>query len=210
MDAGAYQLELVKKAVAGNVAALTVVLTDVHEQLRARLSRRMPRDLRGSVDADDILQEAQVEAYLHIDTFVPRGPDSFYRWVSTIAIRRLRNTIKKQRALKRGGGRLAVSTLPTATESSVVALLNLMAGPDKTPSRTAATQEAVEALEVAMTELPEDYRRAVQLVYIEGCTVAEAAKTLGRTDRAIHNLCYKAKEHLRGLLGSGSRFLSSS
>jgi RNA polymerase sigma-70 factor (ECF subfamily) len=95
-------------------------------------------------------------------------------------------------------------------ERSTHMLLDLIASADKTPSRSAASHEAVEAMRAALTELPPDYRKAVQLVYIEGRSVAEAASEMGRTDRAIHNLCYKAKEHLRDLLGSASRFLSQS
>ncbi len=83
-----------------------------------------------------------------------------------------------------------------------------MAGPAGTPSRCAATHEAVAALEAALVQLPEDYRRAVQLVYIEGQPVSTVAAQMGRTDRAIHNLCFKAKAHLRDLLGSGSHYLS--
>lgn len=208
MDTEAYELELVQKATAGDTAALTVLLAEAYGRVHTRVARRIPADLRGSVDADDVLQEAQVEAYLHIDEFVPQGPESFQRWVSTIAIRRLRNAIKKRRALKRGGDKVAMTTVSGAFESSVVALLDLMAGPAGTPSRCAATHEAVAALEAALAQLPEDYRRVVQLVYIEQQPVSTVAAQMGRTDRAIHNLCFKAKAHLRDLLGSGSHYLS--
>jgi len=210
MGTESYELQLVNRAANGDMVALTVLLTQAQQRLHSHIGRRIPRDLQGTVDADDVLQEAQVEAYRHLHDFQPHGDDSFYRWMATIAIRRLRNAIKKQRAAKRGGGRALVTELPSHLEKSAHLLLDLIASADKTPSRCAATYEAVEAMRAALTELPPDYQRAVQLVYIEGHSVAQAAAEMGRTDRAIHNLCYKAKEHLRGLLGSASRFLSQS
>jgi RNA polymerase sigma factor (sigma-70 family) len=95
-------------------------------------------------------------------------------------------------------------------ESSVVMLLDLMAASGRTPSRTIARREAHQAVEAALKVLPEDYREVVRLVYLEGLAVAQAAERMGRTERAIHNLCYKAKRRLREMLGSGSRYLSSS
>lgn len=92
----------------------------------------------------------------------------------------------------------------------MVGLLDLLGGPDHTPSRSVARHEAVAAIQSAIDGLPEDYRRAVWLVYIEGHPVAASALAMGRTERAVHNLCYKAKDRLRELLGSQSRFFSGS
>ena len=210
MGAVAYQMELINKAVAGNVAALSALLANAHAGLRGRLSHRLPSDLRGVVDVDDVLQEAHVQAYLHIRGFTPHEADSFDRWLATIALRRLHNAVRKQRTLKRGGGMSAMPTDIVVQEGSVVALLDLMTAPGKTPSRSAASHEAAQAVREAMAQLPSDYQKAVGLAYLEGCSAAEAAERMGRTERAVHNLCYKARIHLRRLLGSRSRFLSRS
>lgn len=208
MDPKDHQLELVKRAVAGNTVALTVLLTNLRDPLKARLTRKIPASFRSSVDAEDVIQEAQVEAFLHIRDFVPKEPGSFDRWFATIATRRLQNAIRRQRALKRSGDRLSVNQACNVSHESVVALLDMMAGPIKTPSSTAARNEAVRAVDEAIEQLPGDYQRAVRLVYLEGLTTAEAAERMQRTERAVHNLCYKAKKHLRDLLGSRSRYLS--
>ncbi len=203
-----HESDLIRRAIAGDEVATTVLLADVHERLRSRVAARVSPDLQATVDADDIVQETQIQVFRHIGEFEPRGTDSFFRWVATIAIRRLRNAVKARRSLKRGGAEVPRTTagLP---EASVVALLELMAGPEKTPSRLAAGQEATRAVEDAMQFLPEHYRQAVGLVYLEGNSVAEAATIMGRSPRAIHNLCFKAKRQLRSVLGSASKFLSS-
>ena len=210
MDADAYGHELIDKAIAGDEAALMVLLADADDRIRAHLTRKIPADLRSTVGVDDILQEAQINACRHITGFVAQGPDAFDRWLATIAIRCLRNAIKKQRALKRGGRGFVLEQTAMASQGSCVALLELLAAPVNTPSRCAASTEAVIAVRDALTMLPEAYRKAVELVYIEGRTVADAASVMGRTPRAVHNLCHKAKAHLRDILGSGSRFLSRS
>ena len=210
MEGDTYERDLLQRAIAGDTVAVTVLLARYYERLHAQIARKIPRDLQASVDAEDILQETQVQVYRHVETFEPQGSDAFYRWVATIALRRLRNAIKRQRAAKRGAGRRGVTGGDAVAEDSVITLLELMAGPEKTPSRVATRQEAIQAVQAALAHLPQDYRMAVQLVYIEGRSVADAAAEMGRTNRAIHNLCHKAKKHLQGLLGSASRYFSSS
>src|SRR6185295_18881974 len=145
-----------------------------------------------------------------ISTYRCTGPESFYRWMATIALHRLRNIIKAQRALKRGRARTLCSTLRSEKTGSTHSLLDWLRGPDNTPSRHAAQIEAEDALEVSLAGLPEHARQAVRLVYLEGRSVDEVARIMGRTERAIHNLCYKAKEQLHLALGSTSRFFSRS
>jgi len=205
-----YELDLLDRATSGDTVAVTVLLARHHDRLKAQVSRKIPPDLRATVDADDILQETHIQVYQHIASFAPQGPDSFYRWMATIAVRRLRNAIKRCRALKRGAQGMVLTSGAAVPEDSVVTLLELMAGPEKTPSRVATRAEAIDAVQAALEHLPESYRQAVQLVYIEGRCVHDAAVVMGRSDRAVHNLCFKAKKHLQGLLGSASRYFSSS
>lgn len=200
--------ELLERAAMGDAVALTLLLTKSRSNVCHTVSRRIPARLRGAIDADDMVQMAHVEVFRHIASFEDRGEGSFVRWVTTIALRKLRDAIKARDAEKRGGGRIAVRTREQS--DSVAALLDLIAVTDRTPSRSAARHERAAALRGALALLRDDHRQAVELVYLQGATVAEAAERMGRTERAIHNLCHKAKGHLRDLLGSGSRFLSDS
>lgn len=202
-----HENELIRRAKAGEEVALTLLLTWHHQRLRDRIVRRIPRDLSGILDADDVLQEAEIAACRSFAHFQPTGPDAFSRWLGTIALQRLRNSIKAERAAKRGGGKVLGQG---AAQDSVVALLDLMRGSEKTPSRNAARLEAIDAVQDALAQLPAAYRQAVQLVYLDGFSVAAAAAAMGRSERAVHNLCLKSKKYLGELLGSPSRFLSSS
>ncbi len=205
----ALETDLTRRIASGDRGAATLLLAHSHSRLRRHLEGRIPRRLQGVIGLDDLMQETQIQVFRHIGAFQPRGPDSFYRWVATIALRRLHNAIKSEFTLKRGQGRINIGGR-NSVDDSVVALLEIMAGPEKTPSHHAARLEAYCAVEAGIEQLPEHYRQAVRLVYLEGRTVAETAELMGRTPRAIHNLCHKAKNCLREILGSSTRFLSRS
>ena len=199
--------ELIHRATGGDSIAITVLLTFVYAELRAHLERRVPRDIQSCIDVDDLLQETQIQVFHHIGGFQGRGMASFYRWVATIAMHRLRNAIKAQRALKRGRGVTLSCTSPPDASGSF-ALLEQLMGPENTPSHCASRKELHEVLSTALGGLPEHYRQVVRLVYLEGRSVEDAAKIMGRSQRAIHNLCYKAKAQLHQIMGSTSRFFS--
>jgi len=196
------------RAIAGDQVALTLLLTTHRRSVLEYISGRIPSNLRGSLDADDVVQNAYSEVFRHMGDFEPSGPDSFGRWVRTIALRKLRDAVKMRRAEKHGGENVQVHAMPAGLGDSAVMLLDLMAGDEKSPSRCAAGNEAVAAVRAALDALPEDYRQAVSLVYLQGLAVKDAAAMMNRTERAIHNLCHKAKAYLRELLGTQSRFLS--
>lgn len=203
------RLQMIERAVAGDLAALTLLLTESRPRLCSYLSRKIPSDLKGLIDADDLAQETHVVVFRRIGSFENRGADSFDRWVTTIGAHALRDAVKMRRTLRRGAGHIGAQALPRSFEDSVVALLDQLAVSGRTPSRSAIRHEAVAAVQNAISDLPEDYRRAVWLVYIEGRSVEAAAVEMGRSKRAIHNLCHKAKGRLREILGSDSRFRDS-
>jgi RNA polymerase sigma-70 factor (ECF subfamily) len=199
---------LIQQAVNGDGVALKLLLTDSHRCLCDRIARWIPTDLRRVVDAEDIAQDAHVEVFRRIRDFQPRRPHSFERWLTAIALSRLRNAIKKHRSLQRGGGCVQVGAAARAYEDSAIALLDTLAGPGHTPSRSVARLEAAEAVQTALTGLPDHYEQAVWLVHIEGRSVRETAAQMGRTERAVHGLCRRGLKKLREHLLSETRFLS--
>jgi len=201
--------DLVRRAVEGDAVALKVLLTSSRTLVCDRISSRIPVELARVIDAEDIVQAAHVEVFRRIGDFELRGPNSFSRWVTAIAVSRLRNAIKQQRAAKRGGRQFAIGPITRRIEDSTIALLDMLAAPGKTPSRCVARREAVDAVHVALADLPESYRRAVWLVHIEGRKAAEAAAQMGRTERAVHGLCRRGRKLLQERLESASRFFSS-
>jgi RNA polymerase sigma-70 factor (ECF subfamily) len=71
------------------------------------------------------------------------------------------------------------------------------AGNDPTPSRLAARREVTSEMAVALDSLPDDQRQAVRLKHLDGWSVAEIAKTLGKTETAVAGLLRRGLVALR-------------
>jgi RNA polymerase sigma-70 factor (ECF subfamily) len=209
MNVESLQSQWLQQAVAGDTAALKLLLADIRPRVARHVAWRIPAGMTGAKDVDDVLQDAYLEVFSRIASFQPRTVEGFYRWVATIAMNRLRDAIRRHRALKRGG----IKRPPAATQrgawDSSIALLDLVAGPERTPSRVLARSERVAAVQAALASLPEHYRQAVALVYLDGRTVGQAAEIMKRSERAVHGLCRRSLRLLSEELERGSVFLSS-
>lgn len=197
---------LLHAAVGGERAALEELLLTHYDRLARFIVPKLPPELRGSVGVEDVLQETFVRAAQGITQFAPAGPDAFFRWLARIAEHRLIDLLRAQRTAKRGGGRAAAQ--PAEWETSLVDLLGQLAGHERTPSHTAARQEAVEAVQAQLEQLPEDYRTVLRLRYVEGLPVAAIGERMGLTKAAAQMLCHRALRRMRDLLGPDSSFLS--
>jgi len=199
--------QLIARAIEGDGQALEELLFAHYDRLGRRIARRLPAALRGVFSEEDILQEAMTAAFRGIGTFQPRGRWSFYRWQCAIADNALRNAISYHNAAKRGGGRTAAGTLAPPYDSCDD-LIDMLAGPGRTPSRSVARHEAANAVQMGLASLKPDYRQAITLRYVQGLPVAEVATVMNRTPRAVHNLCRRGLRELHGVLGRSSDYLT--
>ncbi len=198
--------DLIVKAAEGDAEALQELLFSHYDRLAARLRRRMPASLQGVVSEEDVVQDSMIAAFRAIGTFEPRGRWAFYRWLCRIADNCLRNTIDFHHAGKRGGGRVAVAS--PAGGDSYDDLIDMLAGPRHTPSRSVAGHEAASAVQCGLASLKDDYRQAIQLRYVQRLPVADVARVMDRTPRAVHNLCRRGLQELRDALGQSSLWMT--
>jgi len=204
MSTGPNEAELFAQAVRGERVAMETLLMRHHDRLSAAIQAKLPAAMRGAVAAQDICQEAYVAAFRKLATFDPAdGPEPFYRWLRTIAERKLADAIRAHRAAKRGGDRRRVH----ADQSSIVTLLGLVATDQRSPSRSVARREAIFAVQDALERLPEDYREVLRLRYLEGLDVAETAAKMERGPGAVRMLCVRALRHLEAQLGDAAALL---
>ena len=199
--------DLAALAVAGDEAALSKLLFRHHERLIGEIGSKLPSDLQAGVSAEDIVQEAYVVAFQRIASFNPQDHERFYPWLSAIARNRLMDAVKAQRAAKRGGGRVAI-TDEHAGDEEMVGLLEILAVHSRTPSRSAASHEAAQAIQQALGNLPEEYRDALRFRYLDALPVAQIASRMNRSEGAVHMLCHRGLQALRLSLGDTSKFLT--
>jgi len=178
------------------------------EWLHEFLERKIPAHLQGTMGVEDILQQVWIAAFRGSVEFEMQGADGFDRWLRRIAQRKLINAIRDANAVKRGGRHRTVNG--GRETSSLLDLFAHIAGRDRTPSSEEGAREAVHAVKIAISALPDDHRRVITMHHIEGRTSDEVAEVLQKSLPAVNGLLYRAMCGLREQLGPEGRFFSDS
>jgi RNA polymerase sigma-70 factor (subfamily 1) len=193
------------KTAGGDPLALQLLLHAERARLRDYVRRHLPIELSAVIDVQDVLQDTYINAFRRMGQFTATDPtNSVFRWLVTIARHRIAELLRLHRAAKRGGRR---SRDVRADDKSLIESLSQLAVYQRTPSRSAAAHEFLAALEQSLRRLPDAYRDAVNLRYIQGLTPGEVATRIGRTERAVHMLCNRGLKAVRLDLRSASLFL---
>ena len=182
---------LLEQARNGDREALSRAFEKHQRRLTVLIYYRLSANGRTFEEVEDLVQETFLRAYRDLHGFTWQSPDSFFRWLASIA-----GHVVIDRARYRSRERRAGEAVPFRSESNP-------AGPEPadtvTPSRLLARKEAVERLLERLDQLPEDYRTALVLAKVEGCTTAEIAERMGKTREAVALLVYRALQRLRAM-----------
>ncbi len=134
------------------------------------------------------------------------SPAGFYKWLEQIAFNRLRDQQRALHRQKRDVAREAADRPDPTT--SYPDLLNRISAAESTPSRHVAKDEATAAVMSSLARLTDEQRAVVRLRFLEGRSVADIAGQLGKTEDAVHKLCFRGLKNLRRMLVSITRYLS--
>lgn len=174
------------------VAEVLTGHTAVFEALIRRHNQRLYRAaraiLRNEAEAEDVMQQAYVNAYLHLDQFA--GRSSFATWLTKIA---LYEALTRARKL---GRTVSLNDADDGEEEPVVSIR--AEGPD--PERQAFAGELRGVIESAVEALPAAYRTVFMLREVEGMSTAETAGVLGIREDAVKTRLHRAKHLLRDTL----------
>jgi len=201
---GRSEADRIERAVAGDENALVELLERHGPEVRRRLT--IPPRWRSVLTKDDVMQQAYIEAFLHIHDFTPQRNDSFHAWLAAIAQNILRDAVDWLGAVKRGGNYRRIEVVASSS-SSAGAMLALLGVDSTTPSRCARDNEMNDALRHALDQLPHHHREVVRLYDLQQRSAAEVAHALGCSLGAMYMRRRRAHWSLRRLLG-GSRFTS--
>lgn len=173
------------------VAGVLAGRRELFEVLIRRYNQRLYRVVRGVLRADegeveDVMQQAYVNAYLHLDQFAGRA--SFSTWLTKIA---LYEALSRARRLGR------TVSLDEAVENGVEDIVERMQVDTPDPERQALTGELREVLEGAIEQLPPAYRSVFMLRAVEGLSTTESADILGVREEVIKTRLHRARGMLR-------------
>ncbi|MEO0480484.1 MAG: sigma-70 family RNA polymerase sigma factor [Planctomycetota bacterium] len=188
--------ERVARAIAGNPDALEALLRAHEPTVRARL-QIAPKWVR-SIDVDDVLQVAWLEAYLRIQGLRSASEASFVAWLSRIAENNLIDAVRSLESGRRPDANCRVTHI--ASGESARTLLQQVAGDDATAGSHASLTEEVTRLRAAIARMPVSYRQVVELMDLEQLTVDEVAAKMSRSPGAVHMLRARAHDRLAELL----------
>ena len=165
-------------------------LPDLLAYIRAHIgpalrTRETSRDVLQSVCREFLERQQRFE--IHSDRILAH-------WLFELAFRKIQDRIRYYTAARRTAERETSPRRELAEESSLA---------NDSPSHAAIVSEELERVEHALQELPEDHRQAVILAKLHGCSHAEIAKVLGRTEHACRMLLSRALARLAMLLDQG-------
>ena len=168
--------EIVSRVLDGDVALFEVLMRRHNERVY-RAARSILRDER---EAEDVMQEAYVNAYAHLAQF--DGREKFSTWLTKIAVYEA-----LARARKRGRYESLDETLDTAMPTT--------SSPD--PERQAFGHELGALIESAVDSLGDGYREVFMLRQVQGLSTAETAEILGTSEDVVKTRFSRARHALQ-------------
>ncbi len=165
----------------GQVALFEVLMRRHNE----RLFRAARAILRDGAEAEDVMQQAYVNAYAHLRQFDQRA--SFATWLTRIAV-------NEALARARTRGRYQSIVEENGELENIVPLRA------NNPEREAFAHEMRGILENAIDALPDGLREVFMLRDVQGLSTAETAASLGVSDDVVKTRLSRARAALRGHL----------
>ena len=178
---------LVARAKDGDANAFT----DLVKQYDRRIFRMAKQITQNDEDAEDVLQEAFLKAYSHLDDF--QGNSKFYTWIVRIAVNEALMKLRKRRS-----DRTVPLDDPIDTGEDVVA--REIAVWDETPEDKYSRDELGEILDEAIQSLKPAYRTVFILRDIEEMSIEETAEALNLSISAVKSRLLRARLQLRDKL----------
>jgi RNA polymerase sigma-70 factor (ECF subfamily) len=157
--------------------------TSLFEQLMRRYNERLYRVARAIVrddhEAEDVMQQAYVNAFSHLDQF--NGSARFSTWLTRIAVNESLARLRRQDRYVPLHDRLAEGGL-------------------QNPERRAIVRELRGHLETAIDELPDGTREVFVLRAVQGLSTSEVAACLDVSEDVVKTRLSRARAALRRIL----------
>lgn len=145
------------------------------------------RIVNNSADAEDVLQEAFLDAFRSLHDFHYRS--TFGAWLKKIVINKSINVLRKRRAY--------FVELNEHSEGDLYALVQ-----EEEPDEEALHYQ-VAAVKKAIQKLPDGYRAVLSLYLLEGYDHEEIAGILGISHNTVRTQYVRAKQKLLSIIKQG-------
>jgi RNA polymerase sigma-70 factor (ECF subfamily) len=154
--------------------------------------------LRDKLDPSDVVQQTLLEAHQKRAQFRGSSEGEMAAWLRQMLAHNLADALRALTRARRDVAR--ERSLEAALEESSARLHAWLAAEQSSPSQRAIQQEDSMRLAEALTRLPEPQREAVTLHHLQGWTLADLARHLGRSEPAVAGLLHRGLKKLRELM----------
>jgi RNA polymerase sigma-70 factor (ECF subfamily) len=175
---------LVDRAKAGDQQAFT----DLVSRYQRKVYRLAKNITRNDEDAEDVLQEAFLKAYEHLDSF--EGHSKFYTWIVRIAVNEALMKLRK----RRGDREVSLDEPVGLGEEEVKREIAVW---EDNPEQRYSREEMQQILNEAVDGLKEDFRTVFILRDIEEMSTEETAEALKISIPAVKSRLLRARLALR-------------
>lgn len=172
--------QLIESALAGNSAAFG----DLVRKYQDRLYNTMTHLMGSSEDAQDVVQDAFVKAFVKLETF--QRSSAFYTWLYRIAF----NT-----AMSRQRRRRPTESVDLRQEHGLEPL-----DPGAAPDDRLDREELAEQIRMALATLSDEHRTVLVLRDMDGCDYETMAKILEVPLGTVRSRLHRARMQLRDQL----------
>jgi RNA polymerase sigma-70 factor (ECF subfamily) len=173
--------EVAARVLAGETAMFEIIMRR-HNQRLYRVARAI---LRNDGEAEDVMQDAYVRAYQHLDQFAGRA--KFSTWLTRIAVH---EALARQ---NRGSRYQELEPMPEQGGDPMERFASLAPNPEQ----QASNSEIRRLLEEAVEKLPDAYRTIFMLRDVEEMSTAEAAEVLEISEQNVKVRLHRARALLR-------------
>lgn len=184
---GPSDAEIVRQVVSGNVNAFEQLLKRYQNHVLIIVKKHLPHE-----HVLDTAQDVFMKIYQSLVTF--KGESNFGQWVSTIAIRTCYDFWRKHSKFRE-------FPMSHFTEKHQVWLEeSLSDNSSQSFHESGSKEEAKEVLDWGLDRLSAEDRMVMELVYLEGHSVKEAARLLGWTTANVKVRSFRSRRKLYNLL----------
>jgi len=181
------------------------VLAEEYNRYRDRLWRivnfRLDRRLLGRVDADDILQEAYLDAATRIEHYLNDPATTFFIWLRTVVGQTLIDVHRRHLgAQKRDVRREVKQKRRVFSASTSFQIADVLLGDLTSPSQAALKEELARQLHEALESMNEIDREILVLRHFEELSNLEASEVLEIEPKTASMRYFRALTRLRSIL----------
>ena len=171
--------DVVRRVVDGDTALFEILMRRYNQ----RVYRAVRAVLGGDEDAEDVMQQAYLNAFTHLRQFEQRA--QFSTWLIRIAVNEaLARRRKRQRGAWDGGDEL----------------MNAMESDMPNPEEQALASQMREVMERELAALPAAYRTVIVLREVEGLSTAETAECLNVSEDVVKTRLHRARGMVRAAI----------